>query len=164
MSIDKTTTLAEGGVPPNASGTHSTAGARVGFLRQWPISLRSTLLLVLALGLVVGSIALSQNSVTSSNPHFIELWMVPQPVAAGANAKAAEVGVQNTQTSDVDVIVRVSEGSRVVFTKDLTHLAPGQSWTHSFEREVSQKLSATVRYAAQPTKVVRNVYLQSPSN
>jgi hypothetical protein len=155
------------------SAEHTTASTGNGSLphtevadgssRRWSISFRSVLLLCLALGLVVGAVALSQNSVTANNPNFIELWIVPQPLASGAYATVAQVGVQNTRTSDIDIIVRVSEGSHVVLSENLPQLAPGKSWTHSFERNVSQKLVATVSYASQPTKVVRNVYLSTPA-
>jgi hypothetical protein len=164
MKVDDATTPTGDGADLAGEQAHPASGPRARFPRGMPLSLRSIALLVLALGLVVGSIALSQNSVTSNNPKFIQLWMLPQPIAAGANAGAAQVGVQNTQTSDVDLIVRITEGSHVILSKSLPHLAPGDSWTQSVERSASEKLVATVSYASQPTKVVRHVYLQSPAN
>jgi hypothetical protein len=169
MSADHTATLLDDGPLPNKEsgggsarqGPQRPSGFRAGFPHKWSISISSVLLLCLAVGLVVGSIALSQNSVTTNNPNFIELSIVPQPIAEGAYAKAAEVGVQNTRTSDIDIIVQVSEGSHVMLRENIPRLAPGQIWTHSFARDASQRLAATVSYASQPTKVVRNVYLNS---
>jgi hypothetical protein len=171
VNADDVVTSIDNGISPDPGagedtdreGSEPYSKSIAGYLRNGPISFRSVLLICLAVGVVVGSIALSQNSVTANNPDFIQLWMVPQPLADGANATAAQVGVQNTRTTSIDIVVHVTEGSHLVFSKSLPNLAPGGTWTRSFDRAVSQKLVATVSYASQPTKIVRNVYLQSPA-
>jgi hypothetical protein len=171
VNADNVATSIDNGMSPDPrvgegadrDGSEHSSRSIGSYFRNGPIAFRSVLLMCLAVGLVVGAIALSQNSVTANDPNFIQLWMVPQPLAEGANATAAQVGVQNTRTTSIDIVVHVSEGSHLIFSKSLPNLAPGDTWTRSFDRAVSQKLVATVSYASQPTKIVRNVYLQSPA-
>jgi hypothetical protein len=126
-------------------------------------SARSIVLICIALGLVIGSIAISQHSVTSTNPRFIQLSVVPSPVSAGANARVAKLGVENLAATDIDVIVRVKEGSRPLLTTDLSNLAPGATWTRSLTRDPSEKFTVTVSYTSHPGKIVRSAYLNSPA-
>jgi hypothetical protein len=149
---------------PNSAnlGTFSTPGPDAKRIYQMPISLRSAMLLFAALGLVLGAIAMSQSSQTASNPKFIELWMVPSPLAAGASAQGAKLGVQNLAGTDIDIVVRLYEGRRRLVSEWPVKLAAGSIWSRFVERQGTQSLVATVTYTSDPTRVVRYVDLTSP--
>jgi hypothetical protein len=131
--------------------------------KQRGISARSILFLCAAVAIVVASIALSQGSVTSTNPKFLELWMVPPSLAAGDHAHSVDVGVRNVADADVNLIVKVSEGSHVVFRRTITQLAPNADWTGKLTRSGTHTLVATLSYQSKPSKVVRYVDLKAPS-
>ena len=122
------------------------------------LSLASVGLLVLAVALGVGALALSQESVTSSAPSFLELWILPGS-GAHSSSDQATVGVRNNSSKEMDIIVRV-QGLAAGVTR-VTHvsLVPEQTWTGRYLRETGLPVSATVRSASDPGKVVREVYL-----
>jgi hypothetical protein len=132
--------------------------------RQGRVSTRSILFLGAAAAIVVASIALSQNSVTSTNPKFLELWMIPPTLAAGGHAHSVEIGVRNVASSNVNLVVKVSEGSHVIFRRNITQLAPNADWTGSLTRSGTHKLVATLSYQSSPSKVVRYVDLKVPTS
>jgi hypothetical protein len=118
--------------------------------------------LCVAIALVVGAVALSQHSVTTSNPKFIELWMTPTPLKAGASAHVAQLGVDNLAGVDIVIIVRLDEGGQRVVDTWYVSLLAGQVWDRSVSRQGTEELVATVSYASRPTKIVRYVDLKSP--
>jgi hypothetical protein len=124
---------------------------------------RAGLLLFAAVALVVGAVALSQNSVTATNPKFIELWMTPTPLKAGDSAHAAQLGVDNLAGTDIDIIIRLKEGGQTVANTWYVALPAGQVWTRTVSRRGTEELVATVSYSSRPSKIVRYVDLKSPT-
>ncbi len=127
-------------------------------------SLGSALLLFAAIALVAGAVALSQHSVTTSNPKFIELWMTPTPAKAGASAHRAQLGVDNLTGVRIDIDVRLEEGTRGTTRIWNVSLPAGQTWVREVSRQDTEQLIATVSYASHPTTVVRYVDLSSPAS
>jgi hypothetical protein len=149
-------------VEGGARGVNGTARGGGKGLHRAPITLRSVIVLGAACGMLVAAVALSQQSVTANNPKFIELWMLPRPLAAGARARSVELGVQNLEGRSVGVVVRLSEGKGRLVERWIVELAVGGTWSKSVAREGTSTLTATVSYASDPGEVVRYVDLKGP--
>jgi hypothetical protein len=150
------------GNDPATLGTRVVPGPNEKRIARRPIPLRCALLLAAAVGLVVGAVALSQNSVTASNPKFVELWMVPSPLAEGASAHRAQLGVENLVGMKVNIVVRLYEGKHRLVSRWPVTLTAGSIWSRSVARQSTESLVATICYTSDPTRVVRYVDLTSP--
>ena len=104
------------------------------------VSRRTLTAFAIALALVVGAIAISQNSVTATNPNFLQLWVVPQPLETGSFANVATVGLTNLAASQMNLNLQVREGTQRVGRifhlelKTRTHLdkVPGEGTVKAF--------------------------------
>ena len=140
---------------------------------SWPlprlaVSLRQWLLLVVAVGIGVGTVALSQHSVAvASRERFVQAWIIPQPVN-NPWSRSAQIGVHNLTGSTQTALVTVVESPRKGGTPTTFHfsevLAQAASWTHLLAREPGEPVRVTVTLAQAPTVVVSSVNLANPAN
>ena len=125
---------------------------------------KSVMLLAAAIVILVGALVFSEHSETSTNPSFTELSLLPLPLNSGNSAEAARVAVENVSGSPVDVVLRVDQGTTLLFQQVLLHLSPGRTWARSFERDNRLQLTATISFVSNPHKTVRTAYLDSRSS
>jgi uncharacterized membrane protein len=143
---------AESTVPDRRIHTHVT-GLRWG----------QAALVVGAISLSAGALAVSEYSSSNSNQeHFVQLWLLPKPLSAGAYAHRAEVGVANYEGHQVilDVSVRLGHTDRLN-RKQIT-LKKGQIWTATLSRARLQLMTATVSLASQSSNVLDTATLAVP--
>lgn len=157
-------------VPSSAlSGYHAVgrreSAASSGKNVRMSVPLRKKLWIVVGGLLVVSALLLSEHTATTSGrERFVQLWLLPSPVTAGAYATEAEVGVTNY------------EGRRSVFEVRLFHrqagdgrewrvfLNEGESWKRYVRRSDGVSLIATVHFASSPKRVLARVALASPAS
>jgi len=132
------------------------------------VSYRQWVLLIVAVGIALGTVAISQHSVAvSSREPFVQAWILPQPVADPWSREAL-IGVRNmtgsTQTVLVDATLTRRAGGTPTNFNWTTKLAPGASWTRRLARETGEPVRVKVALAQAPTIVVSTVNLANPAH
>lgn len=132
-------------------------------LRRIRIPISSALLGIGAVLLVVGALAVSvYSSSTANREHFVQLWILPIPVSAGATAARAEVGVTNYEGRRDRFEVSIEEPGVVLLSRRQVVLRQGQTWTFHLIRHGHVPVLAKVSLASQPSRVLDSVRLASP--
>mgnify|MGYP001365225088 CR=1 FL=1 len=134
--------------------------------RSMPIHVATptVLLGVGAVVLVAGALALSvYSSSTANREHFVQLWLVPTPATAGANAQRAEVGVTNYEGRRVRVDIDIRTPDTVVLSRKGIVLDEGQTWTYRIFRPGLVPVTATIALASNPSRILSSVKLASPA-
>ena len=126
------------------------------------LSLRALVLLVAAVLVVSGALVLSQRtSAESSQEHFVQAWILPQP-SGNVYSTTAHLGVRNREGGPESLVIRVSVGSSHSSTWTVD-LKDGQEWTHQVSRNPGERVSATVATASRPSSILAHVYLAKPA-
>ena len=128
------------------------------------LSLWSAGLLAGALVLVGGALALSvYSSATSNRERFVELWILPIPADAGADASRVQVGLTNDEGSRTRFEITVSDGDATVLNRLAVVLKAGQVWTLELARKGHRPMTARVVRASDPSKILDSVSIASPA-
>jgi uncharacterized membrane protein len=129
------------------------------------ISSKHGIAILLASFLVLGSaIAISQRSITVTNPKFVQLWLLGTTTSKKADVHKATVGVRNDDSSSISVLIRLREqsGGGTLHAWHET-IAPGQEWTTTFVRPNRLPISTTLALESKPNHIVEWATLQPPS-
>jgi hypothetical protein len=127
------------------------------------VALPTALLGVATLALIAGALALSvYSSSTGNREHFVQLWLVPSPATAGANAQRAELGVTNYEGRRVRLDISIRTPDTVVLSRKGLLLDQGQTWTYRIFRPGLVPVTATVALASAPSQILSSVKLASP--
>lgn len=131
--------------------------------RRRPISPGTGLLLVGATALVAGALGLSVvASIRLDQEHFVQLWLVPRPRAAGAYAGSVRVGMRNDEGRTVALDLQVRTASATLLRRRRLRLRPGQTWSVVVRRPGQLAVTATVSLASRPSRVLLLTRLAAP--
>jgi uncharacterized membrane protein len=123
------------------------------------VSLRSVVLLCVAVLLTGGSIVLSEvSSARDLGEQFVELWMLPSPADASNFATRLEVGIDDYETGTTTFLVRV-KGDGPKERTWLVQLARRQDWTTTISRARDEEVVATVSLASSPGRILSSVHI-----
>ncbi len=124
------------------------------------VSLRTGLLVGAAGLLVAAAVGISvYSSDTANQENFVQLWILPSPLAAGDYAGHVQVGIENHEgrTATFDVVVSGSNG-QVLATKEV-ELNESGVWTLQLARPKHQTVTATVALSTDPSHALSSVHL-----
>jgi uncharacterized membrane protein len=128
------------------------------------LSYRTALLAVAATALCGGAIGISvYSNATANQERFVQLWILPAPLAEGDYAGHLQVGLENHEgrTATFDVVVTTGPGR--VLTSRHIELRPNGVWKKVLTRPKRQAISATVALSTEPTRVLNSVKLAKPA-
>ncbi|HEY4929209.1 MAG TPA: DUF1616 domain-containing protein, partial [Acidimicrobiales bacterium] len=129
---------------------------------------RQVVLLLAAVGMGAGTIALSEHSVaTSARESFVQAWILPEPLH-NPWGKSAFLGVRNqlgeTQAFVVTAVLSPRKGGPSSTLKWTKVLAQGSSWTQQIRRESGEPVRVTVALARTPATILSSVSLANPAH
>jgi hypothetical protein len=128
------------------------------------LSYRTALLAVAACALCGAAIGISvYSNATANQERFVQLWILPAPLAEGDYAGHLQVGLENHEgrTATFDVVVTTGPGR--VLTSRHIELRPNGVWKKVLTRPKRQAISATVALSTEPTRVLNSVKLAKPA-
>src|ERR1035437_1773931 len=126
---------------------------------------------LLILGLVVGSLAISQLRTPATRERFTQLWMVPvsgsggKVTPGGLNSASGEIGIQNYEGGSGRFEVSLyHQGSLFPFKRWSLELQSGGRWVVDVRRPLSGELTATLRIRSDPKSREQLVMLPAPAS
>ncbi len=131
--------------------------------RRRPMSPGTGLLLAGAAALVAGALGLSViASIRLNQEHFVQLWLLPRPRAAGAYAGSVRVGTRNDEGRTVVLDLRVQTAGATLLRRRRLRLRSGQTWSVVVRRPGRLAVTATVSLASRPSRVLLLTRLAAP--
>jgi hypothetical protein len=134
----------------------------VGIVGRWKpvISLRSVALCVVSALLLVGAIALSQNSVSAANKRPLQVWLLPLASRGTPAPDRAELGLEGGADVSGQLVVSVSGAANSVDEdRWVVTLPPGALWSRVLVRHGSDRIVVKISTVEDPGKIVRSVFL-----
>lgn len=124
------------------------------------LDIRQGAILVLALAVVIGAIAIARMGADQSSTSFTQLWMLP---ASAANSNTVNLGVSNMENTTEKYKLDLTVGDKVLQEWPTIELQPGKEWQVSAvlpsNQATTSQVVAILYRLDQPGTVYRKVTL-----